>query len=625
MNITKYRGDIDGLRAIAVVSVILFHYNFGKYFSGGYVGVDIFFVISGYLITSIIYNDILQNNYSILDFYHRRIRRIFPALFFVFFCCILASFFLQFPSESEYTGKSIVSSIFFVSNIFFSDLNGYFDHKMESNPVLHTWSLSVEEQYYVFFPPLIYLIRNLSLSIQKNIILITLISSLVYSEHAIKINSVNAFYLVQSRAWELLIGASLGIGAWPRIQNKWQIEGLSLLGLTALVFSISTYSKETAFPGISALPPCLGTALIIYTGSLRETVVRKTLSFKIFRLIGIISYSLYLWHWPVLVFVKQIHEPQSYLQNLLLIIVCLALSAISWKYVEQPFRKSPYKLKANPTLALALVTMLIFSTASLFLSSVSEKYYNYPQRVFDVLTVLDYDADTDTRAGKCFLTSNYNSFDKYNIDECLAVSSNKKNVLLIGDSHAAHLWPGLNSTFPEVNFLQASASGCKPVLNSTGEKRCTDLITFIFTEYLSKQHFFDTIIISGRWQKQDISAAITTADWLTKFANQVIISGPINEYYQPLPRILAKALANNENESEYLNKYRNTSPREVDNEFLRALLPRGVSYLSVYKIMSEPTWKVWASDQMPMQFDYGHLTKLGSELLIKSSKLDELF
>ncbi len=618
----KYRKDIDGLRALAVMSVIIYHYSNGNILRGGYVGVDVFFVISGFLITSIIYGEMSAGTYSVIAFYYRRVKRILPALFFVYAFCMISAFFIRFPYEAGNVGKSVMSSVFFVSNIYFSTFSGYFDFNSASNPLLHTWSLSVEEQYYVFFPLLIFVIRSAGFGVQRIVVILFALASLILSEYQVRLNSTDAFYLVQNRAWELLLGATLGMGAWPKLKKGLMAELLAIIGLSAILASIFSYTSNTLFPGISAALPCLGAVLMIYAGAAKETFVSRLFSLAPLRFIGIISYSLYLWHWPLFIFAGELFELQGYVEKSMLLAACFAISLCSWKFIEEPFRKARYSIRS--TFSAALIAMFSVSLFAFNLDDFNRAYYKYPQRIDSVLSALYADSDDYMRAGKCFLTVTYNSLARFNREECLAVSETKPNVLLIGDSHAAHLWAALSSVYPNANFLQATASGCRPLHNPSGEKRCVDLINSIYNDFLPRQHL-NAVILAGRWKPYEVQNAIDTAAWLTQYADRVLIFGPINEYYKPLPRLLAVALAEGKDVNEYLEPHKDLSRKQLDEVFTNAALPNNVFYISTYKLMTEHNPLIWAdAEDVPMQFDYGHLTPNGAKILVRAAKLDSV-
>jgi peptidoglycan/LPS O-acetylase OafA/YrhL len=613
----RYRADIDGLRAIAVLAVIAFHYGTSNFASGGFVGVDVFFVISGYLITSILYSQIKSNTYSLINFYERRVRRIFPALFAMFAVCGMCSLALNFPSEVENIGKSIVASILFLSNVQFFYSSDYFDQKMEMNPLLHTWSLSVEEQFYIFFPLLLLALRPLKHSTRIILISIMALVSFAYSTWMVQANSTAAFYLVQFRAWELLIGSLLALGAIPPLKERTYAEGLGILGLAAIGASVVWISKETPFPGIAALPPCLGAAAILYSGvNHTPTLVSSLLSKSPIRFIGQISYSLYLWHWPVWVFYRLDHVPNNW-SRFGLFSVCLLLAILSWRFIERPFRIQVRTHNARQTVKIAGLVMTAGIAIALLLSPISASQWKNLARTERTLAYANYDASQLTRSGTCFITSGFNDFNFYKKDECLKLKPNQKNVLLIGDSHAAHLWAGLIANYPKINFMQATASGCKPLMGEPGAKRCTDLRTFILRDFLPHHHL-DGIILSARWAAADVNSVKATTAMLHAYADKVAVFGPIVEYEHALPRVLAKA--GDMNEANFASEHRKLEPVKTDRLLSKALKNSGANYFSVYQALCQSQCVV-RTGGIPIQFDYGHLTREGSALL--ASKVDQ--
>jgi peptidoglycan/LPS O-acetylase OafA/YrhL len=335
-----YRRDIDGLRALAVVPVVLFHAKIPG-FSGGFVGVDIFFVISGYLITRNILQDQIDNKYSILSFYDRRIRRIFPALFALMAICSLVACLVLLPSELKTYAHALVSTAFSASNILYWRSSDYFSAPSENNPLLHTWSLSVEEQFYVALPVLI----GLAFHFRKQrylpqIIAGLAIGSLVLAEWAVRDHATAAFYLLPTRAWELLAGSFLAAYKIPLPGGRASREALCAAGVAMILAAIVCYTPETRFPGIAAILPCLGAAFIIRAGEEGPTLTSTILSRPTPVFIGQISYSLYLWHWPLLVF------PRVYLMRDLtlaeavgLMLTGVVVATLSWRFIERPFRR----------------------------------------------------------------------------------------------------------------------------------------------------------------------------------------------------------------------------------------------------------------------------------------------
>jgi peptidoglycan/LPS O-acetylase OafA/YrhL len=335
-----YRPDLDGLRAIAVLSVILFHFDFVT-FGGGFVGVDIFFVVSGYLITSIIVGELESGSFSFARFYERRIRRIVPALVAMLVATTMAAIALFPPKELAEFGLSAAAAAAFCSNVFFAFHTNYFAGPDTMMPLLHTWSLGVEEQFYIVWPLLLFATYRIGSRLAVSVLVVGLaVASLAYSEWGTASKyAAQLFYLLQSRAWELMFGAILALGLMPRIDNRWLRDGLALLGIGMIAFAVTQLSSATPYPGLWATIPCLGAVLIIFTGQQRDTAVYRLLSLEPLTFIGLISYSLYLWHWPVYAFAENyVGRPITLGESLALIILCIAVAAASWRYVERPFR-----------------------------------------------------------------------------------------------------------------------------------------------------------------------------------------------------------------------------------------------------------------------------------------------
>jgi len=359
--VLKYRPDIDGLRALAVMPVVLFHADVAL-FSGGFVGVDIFFVISGYLITAMLLQDMAAGRFSIVDFYMRRARRILPALLAVVLVTLLVSFFFLLPNELAQAAKAARRIAVFTSNHLFWQTQGDYwqQNTLANQPLLHTWSLAVEEQFYFIIPVLLLACFKIK---QRSGVLLTLcllaIASFATSQYWLTHDAAGAFYLLPSRAFELLIGAILAVVLMHGNSGSLLVnQCIGSAGLVGIVISIFCFHDKMPFPGAAALLPCLGAAAIIYSGAAthsdKTSWVNRLLATRTLVFIGLISYSLYLWHWPVLVLVRSMgwyawdlpHIPTA-----MLITVILLLSWLSWRWIELPFRakKSQFFWKASNT------------------------------------------------------------------------------------------------------------------------------------------------------------------------------------------------------------------------------------------------------------------------------------
>jgi peptidoglycan/LPS O-acetylase OafA/YrhL len=289
----SYRRDIDGLRGIAVLLVLAFHLGTSKC-SGGFIGVDVFFVISGYLISSIILSEISASRFSLLSFYERRIRRIAPALFVMMLVTSLLAYKFFLPAELEQFAKSLLASTFSISNLYFFHQSGYFEGPAAMKPLLHTWSLAVEEQFYIFLPLFLIAVRRFFPDRQRVLILSVAIASFCVSVWGAFHDPSRTFYLAHSRAWELLLGTLIALDMFPRFSNAIWRNAASMAGLSSILLAAVIYDRTTPFPGAAALVPCLGAALIIAAGRSGPSIVSRLLSLSPIVFVGMISYSLYL-------------------------------------------------------------------------------------------------------------------------------------------------------------------------------------------------------------------------------------------------------------------------------------------------------------------------------------------
>ena len=361
----KYRADIDGLRAIAVLAVLGYHTNLPG-FSGGFVGVDIFFVISGFLITSVILKDIQAGKFSIALFYERRIRRIFPALFpVILFTLVIGALLFDYKDFKD-LGQSVSATTLFSSNILLWQRKGYFDAASIQNPLLHTWSLAVEEQFYIFFPIILYAISRF---LKKKYLLWLVaigVLSLAASIYGVQASPKATFYLMPTRAWELAVGSILALGVIPAIKSRSAQNALTLVGLALVCFSVGFYTEATPFPGYAAIVPVLGAFLIMYGGEGSKAVLSGLLGKRPVVFVGLISYSLYLWHWPLIVFAKYIYfyRELNPFEIAAILLAAFALATLSLKFIEKPFRGATGLIGDRRSLfALSTVVLLCFSLA----------------------------------------------------------------------------------------------------------------------------------------------------------------------------------------------------------------------------------------------------------------------
>ncbi|MEI6746334.1 MAG: acyltransferase family protein [Methylococcaceae bacterium] len=498
-----YRPDIDGLRAIAILLVVIFH-AYPKFLRGGFIGVDIFFVISGYLITSIILKQQSQNNFSLLDFYSRRIKRIFPSLIVVLTFALVAGWYILLENEYELLGKHIAAGSVYISNFVLQSESGYFDIDSELKPLLHLWSLAIEEQFYLAFPLL--LILGGRFRVNPLVIIATCLGvSFLLNVIQIDDKPTEVFFFPTSRAWELLVGSLIAYLSIHSIGKKhaeqfsnWLAWFGVLLIFTAWIF---LNSKTILFPSWWALMPTIGAASLIFAG---ETAWfnRKILASKVAVFIGLISYPLYLWHWVLLSFIRitEIEKPSSTIR-LLVVLVSFVLAWLTFQFVEKSIRFQKSKF-----ISLGLLTILLLIGVSGLIIE-SEKGYGNRKPITELSTVASEeikpnknDSLIKTADAMPSCLSKYKDFshDSY----CLLNDSTKESTtILIGDSHANHLYYGLSNVgfFASSNLLHLGKGGCFPFFDNpiNNHETCRGVIDNALEIAISTDSI-DTIILSGR-------------------------------------------------------------------------------------------------------------------------------
>ena len=462
----RFRRDIQGLRALAVLPVVLFH-AFPASLPGGFVGVDIFFVISGYLITRILHAELCEGRFSIAGFYVRRIKRLFPALYLMLAVSMLLGMILLPPAELRELAKTCLATIGFVANILFYNLSGYFDGQAELKPLLHTWSLAVEEQFYLVFPLALLAIWRLRPGWLPALLWIAAGLSLGWSVRELGVDASRAFYYPLPRAFELLIGAIVAVGAIPKIRGDAVRDGLSLLGLVLIAGSLWLLSESQPFPGLAALPPCVGAALILAAGEESESLAGRMLGFGPLVLVGSLSYSLYLWHWPALVFGRYLAlRPLTAPEAAAAITVAFALAWASWRYVELPVLQ--WRLPHRPVL-IGGAAIMASAAAVAALVVVGN---GLPQRL-DPLGRTMVAAARDSSGFRTNCHSGEHDVIAY--DRLCAFGDRRAtpSVAVWGDSFGAELVVAMGEKLaPEKrSVLQVTASGCPPSLGYSARHR----------------------------------------------------------------------------------------------------------------------------------------------------------
>ena len=493
MNI-RYREEIDGLRAFAVIPVILFHAGF-EIFSGGFLGVDVFFVISGYLIASIIINDVKGNKFSIVRFYERRARRILPALVMVCVATIPLSYFYLDPSSFADYGKSLLYGSAFISNVYFALSGGYFAEYVAHKPLLHTWSLSVEGQFWIVFPLVVMAcayVRRLNLAfVISSLSVISICLAVLLVESYPKI----AFFGLPTRAWELFAGS---IAAFiVQKQGVQKSNALALAGLAAIIFSIFFYDETTPFPSVYALVPVLGVVLLVLYAD-KETFAAKILSTKGFVRVGLISYSAYLWHQPLLAFarIRLLDNPPTMLMAGLSV-MSVFLAYLSWKFVETPFRKkSNFGKKPVFILSVSGIFCALILGAIGHLQNGFEKRFDYS--LIDLVGMESKEPNIKKLFG-C------QEKDATNLDSIFCVVNGRvenPKIAIFGDSHADVIAMSLQHSGE--SFVVSSLGGCAPLINvdvvrGNWDRDVCRNLTLKQLDFVNSNPNIKEVLLVGRW------------------------------------------------------------------------------------------------------------------------------
>ena len=462
-----YRPEIDGLRALAVVPVVLFHAGVSG-FSGGYIGVDVFFVISGYLITGIIQRDLDAGRFSILNFYERRARRILPALLVVCLAAALFAWLLFLPEDMLNFAQSLVALSFFSSNLLFWLESGYFDAAAHVKPLLHTWSLSIEEQFYVLFPLLLVLLAPVTVSRRFTIIATIVAASFLLSVWGSYAYPGAAFYLLPFRAWELGLGCLLALVSTRDIAQRFDERWSAVVGVCALALvlvPVFVFDNNTRFPGAAALLPCAGTAALIWITQSGNGPVHRLLAIPALVRIGLISYSLYLWHWVLIVFARYyLNDSLPASWTAAIVLLSFACAELSWRYVETPLRRKRLLRGRGVLLSASVAGLVLMALAGLYGTTED----GVPQRI--PTAVLNAGAgpnDLNPRREECHagLTDTQVRSD----DVCLLGNpeAGQPRFLVWGDSHAEAMMAAFDEQALEWDLpgWYVSRADCPPLLN----------------------------------------------------------------------------------------------------------------------------------------------------------------
>ncbi|WP_391088844.1 SGNH hydrolase domain-containing protein [Vibrio sp. NH-UV-68] len=503
MSNIKYRADIDGLRAVAVLIVILFHMN-ASWVPGGFIGVDVFFVISGYIITSAIYPQVLAKEFSFNQFYVKRIKRILPLFYLVALSSLVLAYWLYTPNDLVGFADSLRYASSFIANIYFEKNSGYFAPTSETLPLLHTWSLAIEEQFYFIWPfVLILTTRYLTPRLFGIVMSVAVTGLIAYSEYLSRVNGSAGYYLIQSRAFELLVGALLAIViyqkrlhqlAWSK--HLYQFSGI--VGIAGIVWLSFFLDESNVFPGINALFVVIFSALIVLSGESKATLTSSALSIRPVVLLGRLSYSLYLWHWPVLAFYRYYFTGFTAIDALICGLITIVLSFLSWLLVENPLRHLKIKKRWVYGCYLILPIALLVTLAKNISSKEGypERFSEPVQAMFDISSYT-FDQDKHQRS---------QAEDAYPFEPYLIGNATQPVTAYIwGDSHAGHFRSFVDTLGKEKGFsaLYGGLGGCPPLLGSdlikhgSPEVPCSKRNNEIAIKLADLKP--DMVFIAGRW------------------------------------------------------------------------------------------------------------------------------
>lgn len=617
-----YRVDIDWLRAVAVIAVVGFHFQLPG-FRGGFVGVDVFFVISGYLLGGIVFRELADGSFSVLAFWRRRARRILPALYTMVAATLVPALLILFEPQRAAFLKSIAAVALFASNLFFWSHSGYFDRTAVDAPLLHTWSLAVEEQFYIAFPVVAVLLHRLATATGRRAWLVAGLAalaalSLFWSAGLVATGEASgAFYLPHSRAWEFLLGVLLVVVPLPRLERRWLVAGAKVFGVALIVIAVNSFTTGMLFPGLNALLPCLGAALFLAGGRL---VAPASGLLAPVQFVGRISYSLYLWHWPLFTLARQysLIETPSPAEKAVLLLALVGVSWLSYHFIEQPARRSGGGSgKAFVAAGLGAAALCGVSALGLIgngaLYADDAKYARL--RAFE-----SYDRGSNA-IGSCFS----GDWTDDNHAECFA-RRQRAAVVLWGDSMAAHYRPGLAAMLSgrDIDLEQATGPHCYPTLSGAPQAGWCNLLGRRVGALVDATHPA-AVVVSAFWNEHVRTFGFDTviaelraeAARFSAHGTRLVVLGPGLQFRDDLPKILIRAESRNValDQADVVV----ASQFALDARMQAALAGSGAIYLSAMQAACpEMACRMMATPDVPMLWDFGHLTAEGSELVIRA-------
>lgn len=611
---SAYRPDIDGLRALAVLPVLLFHAGVPG-LSGGYVGVDVFFVISGFLITGIIAREIDEGRFSIWHFYERRARRILPALFAVVVAVLIGSSLLFLPGDFETVPPSVIAALAFVANVWFFSQSGYFQQAAETMPMLHTWSLGVEEQFYIVFPLALLVVARFARRWRITLVAAVFLGSLAWAIGTQDAGDGFAFYMLPPRGWELMAGSLLALGAVKQVNSQAVRELLAAAGIAAILYATFTYDEQTLFPGLAAIPPVLGASLLIHCAP--GTLTGRLLSWGPAVWVGLASYSLYLWHWPLVVFANYVKgAPLSAWEIAAVVAASLAMAAASLRWIETPWRdRKRYSRKS--IFAFSGIGMAGLGTAALALTTLGP----WPERFSPEVAELGAGRTDVSPVRDICMPITYPSPDP----RCTLGTKAPPDALLWGDSHGVeYAWIlGEHAAAQGSSIAQRTQGSCPPVIDFSdpGNPRC-ELTNRQVVNEISSSPTIRTVYLVGYWangkykSENAVAQLERTIFELQKMGKKVVFIGPVPNQPSEVPRALARAAAYGLDEPKggKLESYvRATGLLQSRYPAWRA---NGVKIIDPVPVLFVSRHSKLSEDGHALYFDTHHLTLAGARLVL---------
>jgi peptidoglycan/LPS O-acetylase OafA/YrhL len=636
----NYRADIDGLRAVAVLSVVGFH-AFPSWVRGGFIGVDVFFVISGFLISSIIFGGLARNGFSFVDFYSRRIRRIFPALILVLIACYVVGWLVLLPEDYKQLGRQIAGGAGFASNFLLWQESGYFDTAAATKPLLHLWSLGIEEQFYIVWPAFLWCAWKYRINLAAVAFAIA-VASFALNVAVVDSDAVAAFYSPQTRFWELMAGSLLAYGTlfkpaspaslaqrlngwvgarvFARAPEKFvnvSRDLRSALGAALIVASVILITRDTNFPGWWGALPVLGAALIISAGG-KSWFNRAILSNRFLVWVGLISYPIYLWHWPLLSFARIVEgETPSPEVRLAAVAASIVLAALTYLLIEKRVRFGDHAKEKTVGL---IVLMSVIGVIGYLSYKGDGLTFRLPKMVQE-LTSSSYDYKSVIRTGTCFLLpeQDYTAF-----ASCEATGKPGNPVIVLwGDSYAAQYYPGYKAEFGEsYNLVQRTASWCPPILDMeiNGRPNCRKINDFVFASMQSQKPA--KVVLSARWEIYQWKKVETTISRLRQLGiTDIDLIGPVPRWKDKLPATLYRYFVSDplHRIPERMNYGLYQEVLDVDPVMSAYAKGLGVNYLSPIKILCNGSGcitRLGNTGDTLIAWDYAHLTEIGSRFVV---------